>query len=138
MTAKHHTLAVVEAIRQAEVDGVVSSNRVRPLIPDWVPSRAVGQVYSWLRRQGVLEHDGYETSTDERGRNAGKLVPLYRLSKPLTAVDPAPPAPQVDRVSTAPRSALSASYGPCCLCRGWTVRYGPVGRPVCEACEASR
>lgn len=138
MTARHHTLAVMEAIRQAERDGIVSSNRVRPLIPEWVPSRAVGQVYSQLRRQGVLEHDGYEPSTDEKGRNAGKLVPLYRLRKPLTAVDATPPTQTRAEAATSPRTALSASYGPCCLCRGWTVRYGPLGRPICQACEATR
>lgn len=138
MTARHHQAAVVDAIRRAARDGIVSSNRVRPLIPEWVPSRAVGQVYSALRRQGVLEHDGYEKSTDERGRNAGKLVPLYRLRKPLTPCEPQPPARTRVEAATSPVRALSASYGPCCLCRGWTVRYGPLGKPICEACEASR
>jgi len=137
MTASHHRAAVVDAIRRAEHGGVVSSNRVRPLIPDWVSSRAVGQVYSQLRRAGILEHDGYEHSTDEKGRNAGKLVPLYRLRKPLTAADPTPPPPPA-ATPKAGRDALSASYGPCALCHGWTVRYGPVGRPLCQPCEDAR
>lgn len=134
MATKEQYLAVIDAMRKAERQGVISSNRVRPLVPDWVPSRSVGRVYSTLRRQGILEPDGYEMSTDEKGRNAGKLVPIYRLRKPLTLVEmvnaPSPVAPDL--------SATGDQHGPCALCRIVCIRYGAHGRPLCDACTNER
>lgn len=134
MATKEQYLAVIDAMRKAEHQGVISSNRVRPLVPDWVPSRSVGRVYSTLRRQGILEQDGYELSTDEKGRNAGKLVPVYRLRKPLTLVEMANAS-----VPAAPKSSATGDqYGPCALCRNVCLRYGTDGRPLCDACAQER
>ena len=138
MTPRHHINAVIEAIRDAERDGVVSSNRVRPLIPEWVPGHSVGRVYSMLRRQGILEQDGYELSTDEKGRNAGKLVPVYRLRKPLTIVETVDAPPVAPRPMHEPVRSFHSDWGPCARCHGWIVRYGPAGRPLCEACAVER
>ena len=132
MATNHQFLAVIDAMRKAEHGGVISSNRVRPLVPEWVPSRAVGRVYSQLRRQGILEHDGYELSTDEKGRNAGKLVPIYRLRKPLTLVETVDQPKRVEPPK--PQPATTSHWGPCVKCQGFVIRYGPHGRPICDSC----
>lgn len=134
MATREQYLAVIDAMRKAEHQGVISSNRVRPLVPDWVPSRSVGRVYSTLRRQGILEPDGYELSTDEKGRNAGKLVPVYRLRKPLTLIEMVPqnrPA----HIEPEHIERRDPSWGFCSICRCWIIRYGPQGRPICESCK---
>lgn len=136
MTPKHHINAVMAAIRDAERDGLVSSNRVRPLIPEWVPPTSVGRVYSMLRRQGILEQDGYETSTDEKGRNAGKLVPVYRLRKPLTIAETVD-APTPKRAKT-PAAPAHDHWGRCATCHAWCIRYGPLGSPLCASCAEER
>jgi hypothetical protein len=133
-TPRHHVNAVMQAIRDAEVNGQVSSNRVRPRIPEWVPGHSVGRVYSMLRRQGILVHDGYELSTDEKGRNAGKVVPVYRLARPLTIADLADEPPVAPRPLHEPVRAFHSDWGPCAKCHGWVIRYGPEGRPLCDDC----
>lgn len=60
-------------------DGRVSQNDVREHLAGIVHHpRLVGQVYSALRRRGLLIEDGHERSTDTRGGNAGKWVSVYR------------------------------------------------------------
>jgi predicted transcriptional regulator len=59
-------------------NGRVSQNDVREHLTGIVHHpRLVGQVYSSLRRRGLLVEDGVERSTDFKGGNAGKWVTVY-------------------------------------------------------------
>lgn len=64
-------------------DGQVSANRVRaalaalPVLQQPAPHR-VGPVYLYLRHHRVLVVDGWETSDDRQGKNAGKPCRTYR------------------------------------------------------------
>jgi hypothetical protein len=132
-TARHHELAVRAAIAGAAHDGLVNPNDVRPLIPEWVPPRAIGVIYRRLRQDGTLiEHD-HVRSTDLKGRNVGKLVPRYRLARPLVAVAPEPPSRQT--VAPEPHKSPTTDLGPCARCGGQTVRYGEHGAPLCQWCQ---
>jgi hypothetical protein len=77
--------AVEAAIREdaASHSGQVDPNRVRESLTNeyglTVYPRVIGATYSALRQAGVLIADGWTTSTDVRGGNAGKPARLYRL-----------------------------------------------------------
>lgn len=131
MTARHHELAVRNAIASAAHDGLVNPNDVRPLIPEWVPSRAVGVIYRRLRQEGVLVEHDHVRSTDLKGRNSGKLVPRYRLARPLTMGEQ--PQPLAEPTPTPTRLP---EIGPCAKCRVEIVRYGEHGRPLCDWCAS--
>lgn len=123
--------AVLEAIRVASTDGLVDANRVRPHIPEWVPPQTVGRVYSKLRRAGVLERVDWVSSTDEKGGNAGKPIPVYAVRAPIVlraSVAREPVEPSTPSVVSGP------TLGPCARCRAVTVRYGPAGAPLCGGC----
>lgn len=132
MIAKHHDLAVRAAIAGAAHDGLVNPNDVRPLIPDWVPSRAVGVIYRRLRQDGTLVEHDHVRSTDLKGRNAGKLVPRYRLARPIsTATSPVQAVPIAE---PEPYRPPTTDHGPCAKCGAQIVRYGVHGRPLCDWC----
>ena len=131
MTA-HHVNAVLDAIRATSGDGIVDSNRVRPRIPDWVPPQTVGRVYSQLRRAGVIERFDWTVSTDERGGNAGKPVPLYRLIGDLAATMPVGAAQR----PVAGPERRGPVMGPCARCGALHERYGAAGRPLCGGCAS--
>jgi hypothetical protein len=67
----------------ASHSGHIDPNRVRALLTNehglTVYPRVIGATYSALRQAGVLIADGWTTSTDVRGGNAGKPARLYRL-----------------------------------------------------------
>ena len=70
-------------IADAEAHGdEVNPNRVRALLSNEhgldVNPRMLSAMYSRLRAQGVLRHDGWTTSTDVRGGNAGKPARTWR------------------------------------------------------------
>jgi hypothetical protein len=63
--------------------GCVDSNRVRESLRDrygllTVYPRSLSATYSALRQAGVIRRDGWTTSTDTHGRNAGKPARTYR------------------------------------------------------------
>lgn len=59
-------------------DGVVSQNRMRPLIAGKIAPRRVGAFYSRACREGLIRATGeWETSDDTQGRNSGKPCRLY-------------------------------------------------------------
>ena len=78
-------IRIAAAIRSdaATHDGSVSPNRVRaalaalPVAEQPKPQR-VGPVYRALCLAGMLQVDGWETSTDRHGRNSGKPSRRYR------------------------------------------------------------
>ncbi len=79
------TAIVAEARSRA---GKVDPNRVRARIADpdsgkpaLIRPQVVGAVYGALRAAGVLTFDGYVTSTDKAGRNAGRPARAYRLAR---------------------------------------------------------
>jgi len=43
--------------------------------------RLLGAIYQALAKKGVLEFAGWTTSTDTRGRNAGRPARSYRLTR---------------------------------------------------------
>jgi hypothetical protein len=63
--------------------GHICPNRVRESLTNdhglVVYPRVIGAVYSALRRGGVIVADGWTTSTDHKGGNAGKPARTYRL-----------------------------------------------------------
>lgn len=60
-------------------DGIVSQNRIRPLIAGKIAPRRVGAFYSRACREGLIRATGdYELSTDTAGRNSGKPCRVYR------------------------------------------------------------
>jgi len=75
--AKSLVRALIKADAYAH-GGAVSSNRVRRALDRRVPPKLVGQVYSAMRREGLLEKCGHEVSDDREGGNAGRLIPTYR------------------------------------------------------------
>lgn len=67
------------ALRAACDDqGRVSQTRMRPLIAS-IPPKHRGQLYRRARSEGVIEHIGWENSTDLDGGNGDKQQRLYRL-----------------------------------------------------------
>lgn len=74
--------AVIQAIRRAvDVCGpVVSANDWRPFVPAWVFHKVVGATVSHLIQRGVLVAAGSPVrSTDSKGGNAGRWIPVYRV-----------------------------------------------------------
>lgn len=74
------------AIRRVarEAGGVVDPNLVREELTDsngdlTVYPRTIGAQYSGLKSLKVLQQVGWTTSTDRRGRNAGKPARMYRV-----------------------------------------------------------
>ena len=130
MIARHHQMAVRNAIAESVQDGIVDPNRVRARIPDWVPSRAIGVIYRQLRQDGTLVEHDHVRSNDVRGKNAGRLVPRYTIGKPLMVGEVAEPTPQPIIV------ARSGDLGPCAICRTECVRYGEQGAPLCVWCAS--
>ena len=130
MIARHHQMAVRNAIAESVQDGIVDPNNVRARIPEWVPSRAIGVIYRQLRQDGTLVEHDHVRSNDVRGKNAGRLVPRYTIGKPLMVGDVAEPTPQPVIV------ARTSDLGPCAICRSECVRYGEQGAPLCVWCTS--
>ena len=68
----------------AWLDGIADPNAVRVFLSDddgalTVDPRALSGAWSWLKRRGVIEPDGWTTNDDKRGGNAGKPLRLYRV-----------------------------------------------------------
>jgi len=76
--------AVEEAIRADATahGGEVDPNRVREALRGpyglTVYPRVIGATYSALRQAGVIRPEGWTTSTDTEGGNAGKPARTYR------------------------------------------------------------
>lgn len=66
----------------ADDDGRLSMNAVRPLIAGLVKPQRVGAFVHRACTSGLLVADGWDTSTDTRGRNSGKPQRRYRLTPP--------------------------------------------------------
>lgn len=67
-------------------DGTVNSNRVRDALTN--PSgeldvwhKSVGPQYSALKSAGLIEEAPPIRSKDQRGRNAGRWIPTYKLTE---------------------------------------------------------
>ena len=131
MTPRHYDHAIRTAIARAAHDGLVNPNDVRPLIPAWVLPKQIGLTYRRLRQDGVLVEFDHVRSTDVAGRNVGKMVPRYRLTRPVPIGEPdAPPPLPVTR----PRREQQT--GPCAGCQAEIVRYGEQGRTLCTLCAS--
>ena len=73
----------------------IDPGRVRAILTNQsglldVYGRAVGPAYTALRSAGLIRHDGWITSTDRRGGNAGKPAHACRFvdpGRPLTDDD---------------------------------------------------
>lgn len=76
--------AVIAAVREAarRCNGTISRNDLN--IPVWVHHKMVGATISGLIRSRALTPVGWVTSTDTRGRNAGRPARQYRAD--LTAL----------------------------------------------------
>ena len=132
MVAAHHEIAVRTAIAGAVQDGMVNPNLVRSLIPEWVPAKTIGVIYQKLRRDGTLVEFDHVRSNDVRGRNSGKLIPRYKVARPvILAVKPDPKPTAKPKPKTQP----SIDIGPCANCHAPTTRYGDLGHPLCEWCR---
>lgn len=75
--------AIREVARAA--GGLVDPNVVRARLTDAhgelvVYPRTIGAQYSGLRSLGIIEQVGWTTSTDRRGRNAGRPARTYRVT----------------------------------------------------------
>jgi hypothetical protein len=57
--------------------GLISQTRVRPLIQS-IPPKHRGQLYRRAMSEGLIRPDGYEPSTDLKGRNTDKPQRTYR------------------------------------------------------------
>ncbi|MCS7484682.1 hypothetical protein ACFFQW_49175 [Umezawaea endophytica] len=79
-----HVAAVVRVIVHdalADPFRETSANRWRGLLPAWVRPPMVGATVRRLLAAGILVGtDRYVRSTDTRGRNGGKLMPVYALN----------------------------------------------------------
>lgn len=68
----------LRALRSSVDDhGLISQTRVRPLIQSIAPKHR-GQLYRRAMSEGLIRPDGYEPSTDLKGRNTDKPQRLYR------------------------------------------------------------
>lgn len=75
-----------EAVRLAilaaafDDDGRIDPNLVRTSLPAWVRPQIIGPTYRAMCLEGVIEPDGWTTSTDSHGRNYGKPARTYRMA----------------------------------------------------------
>jgi hypothetical protein len=71
----------VTALRfAADATGVVSPNRLRPLIRGVVAPRRIGAFTNRALKQGLIAYTGeWEISDDREGRNAGRPCRVMRL-----------------------------------------------------------
>jgi len=70
------------ALRRAADDhGRISQTDVRPLIQA-IPHKHRGQLYRRAVAEGLIRPDGYEQSTDLKGRDTDKSQRRYRLASP--------------------------------------------------------
>jgi hypothetical protein len=68
----------LKALRTSVDDrGLISQTRVRPLIQS-IPPKHRGQLYRRAMSEGLIRPDGYEPSTDLKGRNTDKPQRTYR------------------------------------------------------------
>ena len=68
----------LKALRTSVDDrGFISQTRVRPLIQSIAPKHR-GQLYRRAVSEGLIRPDGYEPSTDIKGRNTDKPQRTYR------------------------------------------------------------
>lgn len=73
------------ALRQAAgPGGFVSQTKVRPLIQA-IPHKHRGQLYTKAIKAGVIQHHGFEPSTDAAGRNTDKAQRTYLLTERAAA-----------------------------------------------------
>lgn len=61
--------------------GRVEWTYVRPLIRDHIQHKHVGQLTQRAKREGLLVEVDITRSKDERGKNAGRLEPVYELRR---------------------------------------------------------
>lgn len=59
--------------------GMVDQNDVRPIIRGNVAPKRIGAFWRRACLEGWLRADGYSTSNDRAGRNAGRPMRCYRL-----------------------------------------------------------
>lgn len=86
-------------------DGIVSQNRIRPLIAGKIAPRRVGAFYSRACREGLIRATGdFELSDDTTGRNSGKPVRTYIR----TPTHCAPSVPAVGGSAGSPAGGLVA------------------------------
>lgn len=82
-SADHEWHLFVEAVRTSAHGGLVSQNRVRPIITGRIAPRRVGSFYSRACREGLIRATGeWTVSTDKAGRNSGKPCRMYALADP--------------------------------------------------------
>ncbi|WP_433268210.1 hypothetical protein ACQPZF_03650 [Actinosynnema sp. CS-041913] len=97
-----HLAAVVRVIvddAMADPFRETHANRWRGRLPSWVRPPMVGATVRRLLSAGLLAGTGrYVRSTDARGRNGGKLMPVYALN---LAVRIEHQAAEPDRAATA-------------------------------------
>ena len=62
--------------------GRVDQNDVRPMIRGQIAPRRIGPFYRRACLEGLLRADGYSTSDDREGRNAGRPMRCYVLADP--------------------------------------------------------
>lgn len=68
------------ALRQAvRDDSTVHASDMRRLIRGRIEPKHVGLCWRRARREGLVVEIGHERSDDERGKNAGRMEPYYRL-----------------------------------------------------------
>lgn len=71
-------------------DGVIHQAHMRERIRGHVDSKHIGGFYTKAKAEGLIHHDGYDTSDDKPGKNAGRLEPRYRYGpKPVLTSHPA-------------------------------------------------
>ena len=82
--------AVAKAITEAAADrrGLVHAAGIRRHLPASVAPRYVGVVVNTLRLRGVLvATPRHEPNGGSASRNASKLSPVWRLTRPITEED---------------------------------------------------
>ena len=64
--------------------GRVDQNHMRPLIRGHIAPKRIGSFYRRACLAGLLVVDGYSTSADHEGRNAGRPMRCYRIGDRAT------------------------------------------------------
>lgn len=82
-TEREWDLYVAALHQAADESGVISPNRLRPLVRDHVAPRRIGAFANRAISQGLVAYTGeWEVSDDHAGRNAGKPARTMRLAVP--------------------------------------------------------
>lgn len=62
-----------------EHDGLIRQSHMRNRIRGHIQHKHIGTYYRRAKADGLIHHDGHETSDDTAGKNAGRMEPRYRL-----------------------------------------------------------